>query len=39
MRTQLFGRNRNNSSIAPNIQRQSFARVLFDDSFDRSFQR
>jgi len=39
MRTQLFGRNRNNLSIAPDIQWQSFPRVLFNDSFNRRFQR
>ena len=39
MWAQLFGRNRNDFAIPPNIQRQTFAGVFFDDFLYRRLER
>jgi len=38
-RAQLFSRNRHDFAVAPNIQRQTLAGVLFDDFLDRRLER
>jgi len=38
-RVQLFRRNRHDFAVPPDIQRQTFAGVLFDDFLDRRLER